>query len=415
MGSTMTAHWSLSPSYPRSSSWLADVYPKYGGTHEDLPGLDVAGCFRICSLIRSFGLWAKGPTVTYNFPESFSISLPTTNPCCTYSWGITSLNVDPSITGQNVTVSKISVSGLTIVSGAPTGGFDWIVLVGSTPFGFPTSGQIFVNSTTDPFLLSPTAPVEFHFAEQPGGSTVINGSFDFPTNAFTTPCCGVNRLVSANASPINVTSGLYVQMLLYTGDPNTNMAVSNLQVTLTLSSCDLGLPDSLQPFPNGPLSRSLNATSMGASFTPTINGVPVSLSTAAAACGFTGFDWQQTIDKWPAPSNPSECALIIGPPKCLAANSAPATVLTAPPSFYDPPISGYTYFSFEGFSLTNPFYQANPFYYNPALVPTECAVATANGGCSVPITSIDGNTRTFSIRRTIRSCRREDTRHLQRD
>jgi YVTN family beta-propeller protein/probable HAF family extracellular repeat protein len=188
----------------------------------------------VASLLVPLRLCAQSTTVTYNLPQSFNISLPSTNPCCTYSWGITPLQIDPSITGPT-TVSNIAVSGSATVTGAPTGGFDWIVLVGSAPFGFPASGQVSVNSAANPFSLSPTAPVQFHFAEQPGGSAVINGSFDFNTGTFSTPCCGINRLVSGTASPLDLTSGLYVQMLLYTGDPTANMTVSNLQVTLTLT------------------------------------------------------------------------------------------------------------------------------------------------------------------------------------
>jgi hypothetical protein len=127
----------------------------------------------VASLLVPLRLWAQSTTVTYNFPQSFNISLPSTNPCCTYSWGITPLQIDPSITGQT-TVSNIAVSGSATVTGAPTGGFDWIVLVGSAPFGFPASGQVSVNSAANPFSLSPTAPVQFHFTEQPGGSAVIN-------------------------------------------------------------------------------------------------------------------------------------------------------------------------------------------------------------------------------------------------
>ena len=183
----------------------------------------------LAALFFPLQLCSQGTAVTYNFPQSFNISLG-----AGYSWGITSLVVDATKNGPT-TVSNISVSGSATVTGAPTGGFDWIVLVGSGPFGFQPSGQVFVNSSSNPFSLSPTAPVEFHFAEQPGGATVVNGSFDFTTQTFSTSCCGVNRLVSDAASPLDLSSGLYVQMLLYTGDPTTNMTVSNLQVTLTLT------------------------------------------------------------------------------------------------------------------------------------------------------------------------------------
>ena len=66
--------------------------------------------------------------------------------------------------------------------------------------------------------------------------------------------------------------------------------------------------------------------SITASFTPN-NGF--SLSDAAALCGFSDFDWQQTITSWPRPSPLFQ----IGNP----------VALSAPPPFLDPPPGGYTY------------------------------------------------------------------------
>ena len=341
-----------------------------------LASLLVRAAFAFAALFVPFGLWAQSRTVTYIFPQSFNVSLGTG-----YSWGITSLHPDPSITGQT-TVANISVSGSASVTGAPTGGFDWIVLVGSAPFGFPTSGQVFVNSTNNPFSLSPTAPVEFHFAEQPGGSTVINGSFDFPTNAFSTPCCGVNRYVSATASPMNLTNGLYVQMLLYTGDPTTNMTVSNLQVTLQLTSCDLGLPDSVIHSPSGPASDDGHPTSMVASFEPpTIDATSLNaLSAAAKACGYTGFNWQQLMEHFPY--------------DCLVNSSS--GIVQAPPALYDPP-PGY---SAPGLSTSDSypfFYSATDIATGLACEGTDCPTAASSLGSlqGFPITSVDGNTLNF--------------------
>ena len=132
-------------------------------------------------------------------------------------------------------------------------------------------------------------------------------------------------------------------------DPNGDAAVA---ITVDSSVCDLGLPDAILPFPGGPNSKDKKPTSMTATFNPTTNGVSTSLSDAAAACGYTGFDWQQSIERWPAPSN-------------LTASSG--AVLQAPPSFYDPPPGGYAYFNTSPTFLV--FAGAYPFYYNPAAVP----------------------------------------------
>jgi hypothetical protein len=69
------------------------------------------------------------------------------------------------------------------------------------------------------------------------------------------------------------------------------------------------------------------------------------LAQAAQLCGFTGWDWQQTVTSLPLP-NPF---FQIG---------TPSRQLSAPPPFLDPPPGGYTY-NLPGGD------QSNPFYYDP--------------------------------------------------
>ncbi len=68
-------------------------------------------------------------------------------------------------------------------------------------------------------------------------------------------------------------------------------------------------------------------TQITASFTPNFG---YTLAQAEQVCGFTHFDWQQTITSLPLP-NP------------FFATNNPKVMLSAPPEFYDPPIGGYTY------------------------------------------------------------------------
>lgn len=142
---------------------------------------------------------------------------------------------------------------------------------------------------------------------------------------------------------------------------------------------------SVVPVAGGEPSRDGLPTAMTASFTPTMNDMPISLNAAAESCGFVGFDWQQTFDHLPPPSLPSKC-FSSSPTPCFAAASAPHIVLTAPPAFYDPPLGGYTWENYDD--------QAYPFYYNPADVPTGCAEGK-NGVCIKLITSEDGTTLNF--------------------
>jgi hypothetical protein len=84
----------------------------------------------------------------------------------------------------------------------------------------------------------------------------------------------------------------------------------------------------------------LTATQIRATFKPNLG---LTISQAAGYCGFTDFDWQQTITNLPTPSPFFQ----VGNP----------TALFAPPSFLDPPPGGYTYES--------PADNANPYYYDP--------------------------------------------------
>ncbi len=85
--------------------------------------------------------------------------------------------------------------------------------------------------------------------------------------------------------------------------------------------------------------------SIRATFTPQPG---LTLSQAAGACGFTNFDWQQTITSWPGPSS-------------LFQNGN-ATPLTAPPPFFDPAPGGYTYCPLPRYGGAN--CDSYPLYWN---------------------------------------------------
>jgi hypothetical protein len=142
------------------------------------------------------------------------------------------------------------------------------------------------------------------------------------------------------------------------------------------------------PLASDPYSQDLFPTSMTASFTPTQNGAPITLSAAAADCEFAEFDWQQKITQWPLPVDPSRCNLLSTDPLCLAAVGSPSTILSSPPTFLDPVFSGYTY---------NPIETAlnYPFYYSVSSLPGGCAEYNRTGNCKVPIISNQNTTLNF--------------------
>lgn len=118
--------------------------------------------------------------------------------------------------------------------------------------------------------------------------------------------------------------------------PIGGTAYFSLEESLTaVTACSTIINNSVAPPASG-------APTITATFTPKSG---FTLAQAAQLCGFTGWDWQQTITSLPLPSPFAQ----IGAP--------PTKRLFAPPPFLDPPPGGYTY---------NPAGDNSyPFYYDP--------------------------------------------------
>jgi hypothetical protein len=132
------------------------------------------------------------------------------------------------------------------------------------------------------------------------------------------------------------------------------------------------------PFAGGKKSKNGLPTAMLATFSPSTADAPISLMEAASTCGVKGFDWQQIVTNLPIPFDDSQ-----GKP------------LSTP--FSDPPEAGYTYMLEDPIDYASflPPDQTFPFYYNPTIVPTGCAIGLGGGICSLPITSSNGRTLNF--------------------
>lgn len=121
--------------------------------------------------------------------------------------------------------------------------------------------------------------------------------------------------------------------------------------SLTPAGCQVNAND-INLFAGGPDSLDGKPTSMIATFTPTdVNGLPIGLDAAKSACGVTRFNFQQTIDVWPSPSNlfPADPILAGWPP------NLPFTAPMPGGSFPDPPNGGYTY-NVAGTANRYPYY-----------------------------------------------------------
>jgi len=127
--------------------------------------------------------------------------------------------------------------------------------------------------------------------------------------------------------------------------------------------CQVDFQRSITSFAGGPPSADGQPTSMNGLFLPhDFSGQPMSLASAAAACGFDGgfdgFNWQQEVKVLP---RPSPYATVEGTP------------LVTP--FLDPPTAGgYTYDPVGTGGL-------NPFYYGPH----SCAFRDSTNVCVIPV------------------------------
>lgn len=130
---------------------------------------------------------------------------------------------------------------------------------------------------------------------------------------------------------------------------------------------------------------SASGAQMIASFTPPSG---ITLVNAEKACGFAGFNWQQTITNYPAPS-PS--GLKPGNPSLIPANILPDGSFVAPPAVSDPPPGSWTYLSYDPF----PYYYPSATILSDEQFPTNRCVIRTFGQCPAFLVSPDDRTLSF--------------------
>ena len=156
---------------------------------------------------------------------------------------------------------------------------------------------------------------------------------------------------SAEGSPITV--GFYTANSDPPTDPGYSIPAGYSNFSVTSNPL---CPVTVVPYPSLPFSGDELPTTMNAVFSP--GSSSVSLTTAAAACGFTGFNWQQQITTLTAPSG----VFPLTPSDVNPANLGSDGSMQAPPSFFDPVDGGgYTY---QSPLLTGYSDNAYPFYYD---------------------------------------------------
>jgi hypothetical protein len=150
-------------------------------------------------------------------------------------------------------------------------------------------------------------------------------------------------------------SFLCFDSVLYLG--NTPSPVEVGDSTNTQGTWTSGLPDTCSSLINNSVTPSVNLPGISAIIRATFKPQPagsITLAQAAETCGYTNFDWQQTINNYPVPSVLEAVESSTGCP-------GPLNICVAPPPFLDPPPGGYVYELTHGYPQGD---QSFPLYYD---------------------------------------------------
>ena len=189
--------------------------------------------FLALSLSNSAALADQDFTAVFEFTGGGIYGYPPKPQDNGFDYFFTPVMVDPAILGDGVTIESVEVSASGTNLGAVIN-FDWEVHIGAASFGLPVVQ--FTQTLVDPADgYTRNAPVQFRFVI---GSSVDPASYTFSGQKnFTTGATSASPYLSivkaAFASPLNLSSGLYAQLFLWTAD-NRNSRISFGTITLTV-------------------------------------------------------------------------------------------------------------------------------------------------------------------------------------
>lgn len=197
-----------------------------------------------CRLINAFVLFAclvcshiafSGTpfTKTYNLGGGIEIA------CCADGqfYGFTPLIQDTSLSGT-VKIASVSASDdariLVANNGNCCAGTTWEIFVGSASCGFPVGqeeGGISLGTYT---CNAEDAETQIIFNTNgvfsPPTTGKFAGEYNFNSQKFTANDMGT--FISASTSPSELTQGLFVQILLWSGDQDIEMDLKNISITI---------------------------------------------------------------------------------------------------------------------------------------------------------------------------------------
>jgi uncharacterized protein (TIGR03437 family) len=295
---------------------------------------------------------------------------------------------------ENATSGQPYSTSLAAYGGSGTG-YTWTIASGLLPAGFTLTPAGVLSSTGTPpafvqsydftvsvtdsagdngtqaltLILAPPLTISTTSLGNPTGGQPYSASLAASGGSGT----GYTWSIASGLLPVGFTLTL-AGVLSSTGTPPASIQSYNFTVSVTDSAGDnatqqltltivptcaalIDPPSFAQPYAvtlaTGPVAafngrQACMSCGMSATFMPNFG---YSLVDAAALCGFTGFNWQQTVDVLPLPNPLTTCNM--DPGLCFYAKSNPQP-LQAP--FADPPSGGgYTYQTFD---------DAFPFYFN---------------------------------------------------
>ncbi len=217
------------------------------------PTLDSKDAYKLIRLIVIFvfvlgfsglGVWAwlqphtnvSGPVQTA-FKSLFQFRQTQFNLSASpqFNYGFSSVEFDQTITGQGVRLQSLRVD-LTVRTHKGYPCCDVWVLLGPGPFGYQTGAIV---NGSNPFLITPptaVAPAQVHFvvgnsgvSYSPESEAALYVTYNFDSGASSG---NVDSLKAAFGSSLNLPSGLYAQIFLWNGNPNVDLDIKNIRLSV---------------------------------------------------------------------------------------------------------------------------------------------------------------------------------------
>lgn len=317
-------------------------------------------------VVKDFLVWASFVAVAAIAPARASVLL--TDSLTTWQndlGGAGFVTPTGSLGTPGTSVSNVSLNnGVSFSSSRP----GTILQVGSAPNDWATWSGGYTGQVLSMGAIA-TQPVATAVTLKPTGTYAFG--FEAEPNDFGTPINITVTLANGQTLTDAVNGNGGAQFFGYVGAGVASLTVSSpSQFAIGNFRTPNGaaiIANAVTPYVGNAIAGQLfgspnpNGIAMFGTFTP--NG-GLTLSQAAAAMGYTGFDWQQTVTNWPDQNLMTSGGVLLTP------------VPVPDPPFLDPPPTGFSYSPCG--SPSPAAAAANPFYFDPTGSASDCFSLAAN-------------------------------------